>query len=149
MCQNPAIRVLIRALRCPGRPHRSHQVDIRRFGMPVDPMHPIGPVLNLWYLRSHLPTSKQIQTRLCTVSRPLSNSACQYCGVFDPVFHGLIAFPQSPQDLLKGVYDMGFSKPSKIQERALPLLLSNPYALVLSLCTRRPIQSIHCPDHRI
>ncbi|KAH9831564.1 DEAD-domain-containing protein [Rhodofomes roseus] len=29
-------------------------------------------------------------------------------------------------DLLKGIYDMGFSKPSKIQERALPLLLSNP-----------------------
>ncbi|KXN92755.1 ATP-dependent RNA helicase DBP5 [Leucoagaricus sp. SymC.cos] len=29
-------------------------------------------------------------------------------------------------DLLKGVYDMGFSKPSKIQERALPLLLANP-----------------------
>ncbi|KAL1940307.1 hypothetical protein VTO73DRAFT_9259 [Trametes versicolor] len=32
------------------------------------------------------------------------------------------------QDLLKGIYDMGFSKPSKIQERALPLLLSNPEA---------------------
>lgn len=31
------------------------------------------------------------------------------------------------QDLLKGIYDMGFSKPSKIQERALPLLLANPY----------------------
>ncbi|KIK66647.1 hypothetical protein GYMLUDRAFT_218077 [Collybiopsis luxurians FD-317 M1] len=30
------------------------------------------------------------------------------------------------QDLLKGIYDMGFSKPSKIQERALPLLLSSP-----------------------
>ncbi|THV07259.1 DEAD-domain-containing protein [Dendrothele bispora CBS 962.96] len=30
------------------------------------------------------------------------------------------------QDLLKGIYEMGFSKPSKIQERALPLLLSNP-----------------------
>ncbi|PIL35365.1 transporter [Ganoderma sinense ZZ0214-1] len=29
-------------------------------------------------------------------------------------------------DLLKGIYDMGFTKPSKIQERALPLLLSNP-----------------------
>lgn len=29
-------------------------------------------------------------------------------------------------DLLKGIYDMGFSKPSKIQERALPLLLSSP-----------------------
>jgi ATP-dependent RNA helicase DDX19/DBP5 len=30
------------------------------------------------------------------------------------------------EELLKGIYDMGFSKPSKIQERALPLLLSNP-----------------------
>jgi ATP-dependent RNA helicase DDX19/DBP5 len=30
------------------------------------------------------------------------------------------------QDLLKGIYAMGFSKPSKIQERALPLLLQNP-----------------------
>ena len=30
------------------------------------------------------------------------------------------------QDLLKGIYDMGFTKPSKIQERALPLLLANP-----------------------
>ncbi|KAH7925845.1 DEAD-domain-containing protein [Leucogyrophana mollusca] len=30
------------------------------------------------------------------------------------------------QDLLKGLYDLGFSKPSKIQERALPLLLANP-----------------------
>ncbi|KZS94179.1 DEAD-domain-containing protein [Sistotremastrum niveocremeum HHB9708] len=29
-------------------------------------------------------------------------------------------------DLLKGIYGMGFSKPSKIQERALPLLLANP-----------------------
>ncbi|KAJ3233848.1 RNA helicase required for poly(A+) mRNA export [Chytriomyces hyalinus] len=29
-------------------------------------------------------------------------------------------------DLLKGVYAMGFQKPSKIQERALPLLLANP-----------------------
>ncbi|KAK9900382.1 DEAD-domain-containing protein [Cystobasidium minutum MCA 4210] len=29
-------------------------------------------------------------------------------------------------DLLKGIYAMGFNKPSKIQERALPLLLANP-----------------------
>ncbi|KAJ2956124.1 hypothetical protein NQZ79_g7978 [Umbelopsis isabellina] len=29
-------------------------------------------------------------------------------------------------ELLKGLYDMKFTKPSKIQERALPLLLSNP-----------------------
>ncbi|KAI8138139.1 P-loop containing nucleoside triphosphate hydrolase protein [Fennellomyces sp. T-0311] len=30
------------------------------------------------------------------------------------------------QELLKGLYAMKFSKPSKIQERALPLLISNP-----------------------
>lgn len=30
------------------------------------------------------------------------------------------------EDLLKGIYNMKFAKPSKIQERALPLLLSNP-----------------------
>ncbi|OMH81636.1 ATP-dependent RNA helicase dbp5 [Zancudomyces culisetae] len=30
------------------------------------------------------------------------------------------------KDLLKGIYDMKFSKPSKIQEKALPLLLANP-----------------------
>ncbi|KAI9493271.1 P-loop containing nucleoside triphosphate hydrolase protein [Zychaea mexicana] len=29
-------------------------------------------------------------------------------------------------DLLQGIYAMGFSKPSKIQERALPMLLANP-----------------------
>ncbi|KAG6841437.1 hypothetical protein C0991_011107 [Blastosporella zonata] len=30
------------------------------------------------------------------------------------------------KDLLTGIYDMGFSKPSNIQETALPLLLANP-----------------------
>jgi superfamily II DNA/RNA helicase len=29
-------------------------------------------------------------------------------------------------DLKKGIYAAGFKKPSKIQERALPLLLTNP-----------------------
>ncbi|KAI4203691.1 MAG: hypothetical protein LQ350_001692 [Teloschistes chrysophthalmus] len=29
-------------------------------------------------------------------------------------------------EILKGIYDMGFVKPSKIQEKALPLLLANP-----------------------
>lgn len=28
-----------------------------------------------------------------------------------------------PEDLLRGIYDMGFSKPSRIQETALPFLL--------------------------
>lgn len=31
-----------------------------------------------------------------------------------------------PNDLLKGLYAMGFSAPSKIQETALPILLANP-----------------------
>jgi hypothetical protein len=31
------------------------------------------------------------------------------------------------ENLIKGVYNMGFQRPSKIQERALPLLLQNPY----------------------
>ena len=31
-----------------------------------------------------------------------------------------------PEDLLQGVWDMGFTYPSKIQETALPMLLSNP-----------------------
>ena len=30
-------------------------------------------------------------------------------------------------ELLRGVYDMGFNAPSKIQEKALPLLLAEPY----------------------
>ena len=31
-----------------------------------------------------------------------------------------------PEILLKGLYDMKFKKPSKIQEKALPLLLADP-----------------------
>lgn len=30
-----------------------------------------------------------------------------------------------PEELLRGIYDMGFSKPSRIQETALPLLLDS------------------------
>lgn len=33
---------------------------------------------------------------------------------------------RSPESILKGIYSMNFKKPSKIQERALPLLLANP-----------------------
>lgn len=32
-----------------------------------------------------------------------------------------------PDDLLKGIYSMGFQKPSKIQETMLPLLMAKPY----------------------
>jgi superfamily II DNA/RNA helicase len=40
----------------------------------------------------------------------------------------------SHPDLLKGSYGMGFKKPSKIQERALPLMLQNPYAITFIDC---------------
>jgi superfamily II DNA/RNA helicase len=35
----------------------------------------------------------------------------------------------SHPNLLKGIYKMGYQKPSKIQEKALPLLLQNPLVL--------------------
>jgi ATP-dependent RNA helicase DDX19/DBP5 len=43
-------------------------------------------------------------------------------------------------NLLKGVYKMGFQKPSKIQEKALPLLLQNPcvFFSLLSCLTTFP-----------
>lgn len=31
-----------------------------------------------------------------------------------------------PEELLKGLYDLGYQKPSKIQETVLPLLMANP-----------------------
>jgi ATP-dependent RNA helicase DDX19/DBP5 len=39
---------------------------------------------------------------------------------------GFAPAARSSKDLLEGIYFMNFKKPSKIQERALPLLLSNP-----------------------
>lgn len=36
-------------------------------------------------------------------------------------------------DLLRGIYALGFNKPSKIQERALPLLLANPCVVTLQV----------------
>lgn len=39
----------------------------------------------------------------------------------------MLANPQlSSEQILKGIYSMNFKKPSKIQEKALPLLLSDP-----------------------
>lgn len=35
-----------------------------------------------------------------------------------------------PEDLLRGIYDMGFSKPSRIQETALPILLDPKYEIL-------------------
>jgi superfamily II DNA/RNA helicase len=38
----------------------------------------------------------------------------------------LFSYFYSHPNLLKGVYEMGYNAPSKIQETALPLLLANP-----------------------
>ena len=40
--------------------------------------------------------------------------------------HTLTPSHHSHPDLLKGVYGMGFNRPSKIQEQALPILLADP-----------------------
>lgn len=48
----------------------------------------------------------------------------------NPLYVGVSSFEDMNlnQDLLKGVYAAGFEKPSKIQEKAIPLLLHNPPA---------------------
>ncbi|KAJ3179455.1 RNA helicase required for poly(A+) mRNA export [Gaertneriomyces sp. JEL0708] len=48
--------------------------------------------------------------------------------VTSPLYSGVSTFEDLGlhPDLLKGIYSMGFQRPSKIQERALPLLLANP-----------------------
>jgi ATP-dependent RNA helicase DDX19/DBP5 len=48
------------------------------------------------------------------------------CVARNLAFYADLTIDRRHQDLLKGLYDLGFSKPSKIQERALPLLLANP-----------------------
>ena len=37
------------------------------------------------------------------------------------------------KELLEGVYGMGFNKPSKIQEVALPILVADPYVYAMSI----------------
>jgi superfamily II DNA/RNA helicase len=42
----------------------------------------------------------------------------------------LINFLSRNANLLKGIYEMGFTRPSKIQAKALPLLLKTPYVIL-------------------
>jgi hypothetical protein len=72
--------------------------------------------------RLHWPITRPIRILLCTVHKLLKNWACTSFLNLQFFIDMII----SHQDLLKGVYTMGFTKPSKIQERALPLLLANP-----------------------
>ena len=52
-----------------------------------------------------------------------------------------ISMMYRPDELLKGIYKMGFQKPSKIQEKALPLLLQNPCVPDLSPHRRRVLDN--------
>ena len=89
--------------------------------------------------------SDKIQTHHYTQSNLLKSYPCTFCGVYvnstsqriayssKAFIHAHIPFllfllflsPSRPA-LLKGLYAMGFNRPSKIQERALPLLLADP-----------------------
>lgn len=83
----------------------------------------------LWlirYTRSNLPIFKVTPTLRFTLSNLSSSLTCKLTNAF--FFHPgakLILF-DSHEDLMKGIIAAGFQKPSKIQEKALPLLLSNP-----------------------
>lgn len=69
-----------------------------------------------------------------TASRPVDSSNSQVqvklaAGLEDsPIYRAVSSFEDLGlnQQLLKGIYGMGFQRPSKIQENALPLLLANP-----------------------
>jgi hypothetical protein len=78
--------------------------------------------------RLRLETNSWTQTRRCTVLRRLRNSDCTFLPQALPTREGDNGSIRGcrNEDLLKGIYNMGFSKPSKIQERALPLLLKDP-----------------------
>jgi ATP-dependent RNA helicase DDX19/DBP5 len=57
-------------------------------------------------------------------SRALISSDCKF-QLYIVEFYSADALFSS-EDILKGIYSMNFKKPSKIQEKALPLLLANP-----------------------
>lgn len=83
----------------------------------------------LWlirYTRSNLPIFKVTPTLPFTLSNLSSSLTCKLTNPFF-FYPGakLIRF-DSHEDLMKGIIAAGFQKPSKIQEKALPLLLSNP-----------------------
>ena len=79
--------------------------------------------------RSHSPINKRIPTRHYIACRHLNSSACKNTSTWGRNIRSLKLDCVRDPNLLKGVYAMGFKKPSKIQERALPLLLQNPFVI--------------------
>ena len=57
----------------------------------------------------------------------LNVCVCKHCGIgIKPDIVYEFGLASRKPELLKGVYDMGFNAPSKIQETALPVLLGEP-----------------------
>jgi hypothetical protein len=80
--------------------------------------------------RSSWRICRPIPTRPCIRPRRLKSFLCELAldassfVTWSRRYVGYSSYPRHP-DLLKGIYAAGFKRPSKIQERALPLLLMN------------------------
>jgi ATP-dependent RNA helicase DDX19/DBP5 len=72
--------------------------------------------------RSNWQTCRQTPTTLSSQSRPSRNSDCK----FNLLICRRVIDSISNDNILKGVFAMNFRKPSKVQEKTLPLLLMNP-----------------------
>ena len=80
-------------------------------------------------LKSNSPTFRRIPITLYTLRNRLSSSICKtllYSFANASQADELIFVFHSHPNILKGILALNFRKPSKIQERALPLLLANP-----------------------
>ena len=51
---------------------------------------------------------------------------CNFITNVDFFFYDICVLTFRSEQLRRGVYDMGFNKPTKIQETALPMLLADP-----------------------
>ncbi len=99
--------------------------------------------------RSHSPISRAIPIRRCTAQRHSKSLACAFRAISDFTALNTDHTPRRHPDLLKGLFAMGFDKPSKIQEKALPLLLTDPCVLAfppLSF-TRSSPRSMQAYEH--
>ena len=56
------------------------------------------------------------------------------CSLLGNLTDFLVSYSDRKKELLVGIYKMGYTAPSKIQETALPALLADPWVLVLLFC---------------
>ena len=74
----------------------------------------------LWISLVIFPNASLRNSEMITIICLLNDSQCFYC--------------VRSEQLRRGVYDMGFNTPSKIQETALPMLLADPSVFIFLLC---------------